>query len=586
MMDGFPKFPRIFRGEEWKPLEIKSEQLEAIVSRLLSEFNLDFRELKRIENDDMLAIATNKLGEETKSLVRVRSYTIGLDEEDVEDLYEDMLMKEATSAIFITSSHFTKGAKKFAKHVPIRLVDGVELGKLLSEYEKPKAEFAFLSRLSDGEVVRYFRSRGKRKFFWISPTGKIEEIDKRYIPLGHFSMKKIRGGVETVANLYVDLNSGNVLYMEENRIEENNFIKKILDLPEESRAHLLDLMEHGELDYEHLKGKPLNILEKKGLIGIHEGDRGEGILDILTDEITSTVSIATSELTSTTHKAPTPGERAVVKTKQVRTTIEKPTIDTSFDLGHFIESAEVDPSFTPDPINYSPEDVLNILKRVYGGNEVSFLGMIYLPYYRCKYVSDTGVTRFERLIAPKFKPFVPKPAMYRGIYSLIDRFPAIPYLVIGLGYLLLNLDKLEYVIHVFSSAFIFLLMAVVVGILLKVIFKTERKIPRYGGTIAKYGFPSIHTLASIGGIAFIYFVDPIFTLLLIPLGLLYMYSRIKIGVHSDVDVIGGAIVGIIIGIFCGIYVLNIYLDPAIETIFGALFFIAPLMLTVIELRMR
>jgi len=53
-----------------------------------------------------------------------------------------------------------------------------------------------------------------------------------------------------------------------------------------------------------------------------------------------------------------------------------------------------------------------------------------------------------------------------------------------------------------------------------------------------------------------------------------------------VDVIGGAIVGIIIGIFCGIYVLNIYLDPAIETILGALFFIAPLMLTVIELRMR
>ena len=586
MMDRFPKFPRIFRGEEWKPLEIKSEQLEAIVSRLLSEFNLDFRELKRIENGDMLAIATNKLGEETKSLVRVRSYTIGLDEEDVEDLYEDMLRKEATSAIFITSSHFTKGAKKFAKYVPVRLVDGVELGKLLSEYEKPEVEFAFLSRFTDEEVVRYFKGGEKRKFLGIPSTGKIEEIDKRYIPLGHFSMKRITGDLETVTNLYVDLNSGNVLYLEENRIEEDNFIKKILDLPEESRSHLLDLMEHGELDYEHLKGKPLDILEKKGLIGIRERGRGGSILDILTDEITSTITIATSELTTATHKTPTPVERAIVKSKQVRTTIDKPAIDTSFDLGHFIESAEIDPSFTPDPINYSSEDVLNILKRIYSECEVSFQGMTYLPYYKCKYASGARITRFERLFAPKFKPFVPKPAMYRGIYSLIDRFPAIPYLVIGLGYLLLNLDKLEDVIHVFSSAFIFLSMAVVIGIILKVIFKTERRIPRYGGTIAKYGFPSIHTLASIGGIAFIYFVDPMFALLLLPLGLLYMYSRIKMGVHSDVDVIGGAIVGIIIGIFCGIYVLNIHLDLTIEIILGALFFIAPLILTVMELGMR
>jgi len=589
IMDKFPKLPSFFKEEEeWKGLEIEPKKFEAIVSRLLSEFNLDLKELKRTENEDIIAIVTNKLGEETKSLIRARSYTIGLEEVDVEDLYEDMLRNKANSAIFITSSHFTKEAKKFAKHVPVRLVDGVELGKLLSEYEKPEAELAFLSAFTDREAVRYFKRQRAKKFlgmFGFRET--IGEIDRRYIPVGHFSMKKVTRDLELTKDLYVDLTGGNVFHMEEDRIEEDSFVKKILDLPEESRTHLLDLIEHGELYHGHLEGKPLDILEKERLVSIQERGRGGGILDILMDEVTSTVNIATSEITSLTHKAPTPGERAIVTSKYVRASVSKPGIDSSFDIGHFIESStEIDPEFDPDPINYPPENVANVLKKIYKGNEVSLVEMAYLPYYRCKYVTEAGRVRFKKLFTPKFKPFVPRPTPYTWIYRIVDRFPAIPYLIIGLGYLFLNLDKLETVIHVFSSAFIFLFMAVVIGILLKVIFKTERKIPRYGGTIAKYGFPSIHALASIGGIAFIYFVDPMFALALAPLGLLYMYSRTKIGVHSETDIIGGAVIGVTIGILCGVYVLGIYLDPTIETIFGAMFFIAPLILTIAELRMR
>ncbi len=583
------RFPRFFKEEEeWKSLEIKPKQFEDIVSRLLSEFNLDLQELEKIEEGDTIAIAINKLGEETKSLVRTRSYTIGLEMEDVEDLYEDMLRNKAISAIFITSSHFTKEAKEFAKHVPIKLVDGVELGKLLSEYGVPTTELAFLSGFTDKKVLGYFKRQRAKKFLGLFGSREtIEEIDRMYIPMGQFSMKKTTRDLETSSYLYVDLTSGSVFHMEENRIEEDDFIKRILDLPEESRVHLLDLIKHGELEHEHLKGKALDILEKERLIGIRGKNEGGGVLNILMNEITSTMNIFIGGLTSISSKETSAKEREITTTKYVRARIDKPVIDASFDIGHFIESStEINPEFDPDPVNYSPEDVVDVLKRIYKGNDVSFVKMAYLPYYRCKYIIDTGRERFKKLFTPKFKQFVPKPTAYTWIYRTIDRFPAIPYLIIALGYLLLDLGKLKK-IHVLSSAFIFLSIAVIMGVLLKVIFKTERKIPRYGGTIVKYGFPSIHALASIGAIAFVYFVDPMFALLLAPLGLLYMYSRIKLGVHSERDILGGAITGLIIGIFCGIYILlGIYLEPDIETVLGVLFFVALLTLTTIELRTR
>lgn len=407
------------------------------------------------------------------------------------------------------------------------------------------------------------------------------------MPVGHFTLKKTTRDTETTRDLYVDLNGGIVFHMEENILEEDDFIKKILDLPPESRAHLLDLIEHGELYQEHMEGKALDILEKEKLVQIQGKGRGGGILDILMDEVTSTVNIATSEMTSLTHKAPTSGEQTIVTTQYVKASIRKPSIDMSYDIGHFIESSiESNLGFDPDPINYSQEDVVEVLSRMYKGNEVSYVRMVYLPYYRCKYATEAGRVRFKKLFTPQFKPFVPRPTAFTWIYRIIDRFPAIPYLIIGLGYILLNLDTLDAVMHVFSSAFIFLITAVATGVLLKVIFKTERKIPRYGGTIVKYGFPSIHALASIGGIAFIYFVDPMFALLLVPLGLLYMYSRIKIGVHSETDILGGAVIGIIVGILCGIYVLSTPLEPTVERILAIMFFIALIVLTITESKLR
>lgn len=580
------RFPKIFREDEWKRLEIKPKQLETVVSRLLSEFNLDLAGLEEIKGGDFIAIALNKLGEETKSLVRARSYVIGLEREDVEDLYEDMLSEGATSAVFITSSHFTKEAKEFVKHIPLRLVDGVELGGFLKEHIVMRAELAFLSGFTDERVVNYFKKHSLKRFLGIFGSREtIGEVDRRYMPVGQFSVKRITRDVETTRYIYVDLNSGTVFHMEGNMMEEDDFVKRILDLPPESRMHLLDLIKHGELEHAHMKGKPLEILEKERLVWVQGKSEGRGIFDILIGEITDIVSIIAREVTATGGKEATGGSGVETK-KYVRARMVKPNIDGSYDIGRFIESGpEIDPEFDPDPVNYSPEDVVNVLKNVYRWKEISFVQMAYLPYYRCKYVSQFGKERFKKLFTPKFKKFVPKPTEYTWLYRFIDKFPAIPYLAIALGYLFLYQGGLEKT-RVFSSAFIFLFMALVVGVLLKMIFRTERRIPRYGGTIVKHGFPSIHALASIGATAFVYFIDPRFVLLLAPLGLLYMYSRIKLGVHSERDIVGGAIIGLAIGIFCGIYVLEIDLGQDIENIFNILFFAFPIVWTIAEQRIR
>jgi membrane-associated phospholipid phosphatase len=587
-MDKFPGFSN--KDEESTKLDIAPQQLQGIVSKLLAELNLELSSIQTSEkSDDFTAVAKNKLGAETKSIVRARAYLTGITDEDVEDLYEDMLEMKATSAIFITTSHFTKEAKEFVKHAPIQLVDGVELGKLLSDHFVPTAEFAFLSSFDDTDVITYFKTYRAKKFAGVLGTEeRIEGIDRRYVPLGHFVIRKVSRDAEKTRNLFVDLNGGNILYMEEERIEEDGFFKKILDLPEESQTHLLDLIKYGELRHQHLDGKSLNILEKEQLVSIQDKSKGTGLIDILLDEVTSTGELVAQEVSSGTHSDPKNLEMKGDTKKYVREIMSRPLIDNSYDLSRFIEAADgTDPQFEPDPVIYDAKKIENILKTIYAEEDVSFAGMAYLPYYRCTYVSHYGSTRFKKLFTPRFKGFVPKHSPFNWLYRIIDVVPAVPYLIIAAAFILLNLSRLPYALHVLAVAFVFVTVAVTVGILMKVIFRTERKMPRYGNSIAKYGFPSIHALTAAGAVAFAYFVDPILSLALVPLAFLYVYSRLRLGVHNEADVFGGIIVGGALGLLFGIYVLNhVQFGETVDMILAALFFIVSIIVTLLESQYR
>ena len=177
--------------------------------------------------------------------------------------------------------------------------------------------------------------------------------------------------------------------------------------------------------------------------------------------------------------------------------------------------------------------------------------------------------------------------MFNWVYRIIDTIPAIPYLIIAAVFILLNLANLPYAFHVLAVAFIFVSVAVLVGILMKLIFRTERKMPRYGNSIAKYGFPSIHALTAAGAVAFAFFVNPIYALVLVPLALLYIYSRLRLGVHTEADVFGGVVVGGALGLLFGIYVLKfVQFGETVDIILTAMLFIVSLIVTFADTQFR
>lgn len=172
----------------------------------------------------------------------------------------------------------------------------------------------------------------------------------------------------------------------------------------------------------------------------------------------------------------------------------------------------------------------------------------------------------------------------RKLYYIADRTPEVPYIILAISYIIYLKDTAK-ILHIFASTFIFATLVLVAGILLKIIFKTRRRVPRYGNSTLSYGFPSMHGMASIGALAFTYFIDPFIALILAPIGIFYVYSRIKIRVHNITDMVGGAIIGIVIGAFSGLYVLNnIHLSRDIELILTLLFFTTPILSALIRAR--
>lgn len=168
------------------------------------------------------------------------------------------------------------------------------------------------------------------------------------------------------------------------------------------------------------------------------------------------------------------------------------------------------------------------------------------------------------------------------LYWIIDKVPELPYFILALMYSLYT--PRETAIHVFSTAFVLLATALTGGSILKVMFKTVRPKPLYDIAILKYDFPSLHSMVSIGAIAYVYFIEPKITLILIPIGFLYLYSRIKLGAHTVLGVLSGAAIGFFLGLISGMFLLEIHLHPTIERCFTLLFFIIPVIATILRIK--
>jgi membrane-associated phospholipid phosphatase len=160
-----------------------------------------------------------------------------------------------------------------------------------------------------------------------------------------------------------------------------------------------------------------------------------------------------------------------------------------------------------------------------------------------------------------------------NIHTLIDRSPELPYFILAVIYLLGTTNP--EVMHIFSVAFIFVVTSLASGLFLKSFFKTKRPIKHYDLPSLRYDFPSLHSMISIGTIVFVYYVAPAYSLLLTPVGLFYLYSRLKLKAHSVKGVVGGALLGIMLGYLFGRFMHDITIPEYLDMAFAVMLFCIP-----------
>jgi membrane-associated phospholipid phosphatase len=587
MNDDFDKF--WIELEKEKLLGIDPETLTKVLARLLKEFSLELKSVTEAEQKslissaaespgDLVVISLDKLGKEVKSLVRIEKDSTAIEKDDIEDFYSDMIDSGSMNAIFLTNSYYTKEAKEFAQGTPLRLVDRKELSDIVYEIESMSLQRAFVSEIGDQYVTNHFRVKLKNKLTNVILKLKdtINEIDRRYLPIGFFTVKKVQDAVEKREHAYIDLASGELYYIDEGRLMKTDVVKKILELPPEPKKTMLDLMEAGALPLDHMSGKSLDILAKSGLVMVYEQKKTGGIAK----EISSIISFVVAEITEPIIRRGElgPGMTTTVN-KFVSAHLKVPPLDHPYNLEYFMEVTNSSEDYEPDHERYKPEEVAEVLSKMTGG-EVKYNYNVYFPYYLCKYSGPQGV-KYERISSPKFKDFFPKASEYNTFYHIIDKFPDLPYLVLAflyIGYISASKVELAKLTHVFSSTLLYVGLALAVGIVLKGIFRTQRTTPfyatqDYGIKVFRYGFPSLHSLASCGAISFCYFIDPLgplLSVLMIPIAITYIYSRLRIGAHSKTDVVGGAIIGFFVGVIAGILILGTKLPDMVEMVLSLL----------------
>ncbi|MBU0762997.1 MAG: hypothetical protein KKD39_08225, partial [Candidatus Altiarchaeota archaeon] len=226
--------------------------------------------------------------------------------------------------------------------------------------------------------------------------------------------------VEKKDYVFINLNNLDLYYImqkrkgnaTENTLMRSDIIKKIYELPEESKEHLMHMLQHGDLSIEDIDGKELSILKNKKVIAIYEGKNYKGgdlkmYADMLLDEaqlwIYQIVKEITSGLTDYTESSKDSSEKPK---KKVMAQVNMPHLfDGKYDIWKFLETKKgVDAEFEVDPLKYTSKELSILLVAIFKA-ELKTEGIIFMPYYRAKYtdVNSSYVTKYEVLYCPKFK---------------------------------------------------------------------------------------------------------------------------------------------------------------------------------------
>jgi len=169
-----------------------------------------------------------------------------------------------------------------------------------------------------------------------------------------------------------------------------------------------------------------------------------------------------------------------------------------------------------------------------------------------------------------------------NIHMVVDQSPELPYFVLAVVYLFSTSEPGS--AHIFAITFLFVVASLIFGLALKSCFKTKRPRKHYDLPALRYDFPSLHSMISIGTIVFVYYIKPVFSIVLFPVGLFYLYSRLKLKAHSIQGVLGGAVLGAFFGFLFGQLLSTIQLPEILELALAILLFCIPLMTAIFRMR--
>ena len=265
------------------------------------------------------------------------------------------------------------------------------------EDEEKTDESAFASaEAAETDAQGYFESRRKKKILMFGSEERIDQIMKRYAPLGKFEVIKKeetktgvifkkKSLVEKKNTLYVDLAHLKLFYIRKGMlgkasgIERSDILQILSDLPKEARDLLLDLMEFGSVTYEQV----CNDLDEKQRILLMQ----KGLIEKYTSKSDNIMSLASEEA-----NYGYPQEKVYVRSKVHIPKFE----DKVYELSSFLKKDEViDASCPKDSIEFSPEETSELLEELFLG-EAIFDGVVYTPYYLCRYMSGTEKSKSER----------------------------------------------------------------------------------------------------------------------------------------------------------------------------------------------
>ncbi len=103
---------------------------------------------------------------------RWKTYRVG--PEIVREQYGIMTAIGADGAVIVTSGHFTEAAKQFARNLPIRLIDGPELRRLIAQVQAKRSQTSSAQKVGQAKSTTTAKAPRSTKFTPIEPELLVE----------------------------------------------------------------------------------------------------------------------------------------------------------------------------------------------------------------------------------------------------------------------------------------------------------------------------------------------------------------------------------------------------------------------------